>query len=262
MRRTALIMGMPITVTIPDRERSDRVPPGARFPTVEAAIDAVFDYFREVDGRFSPYRRDSETSRIDRGELDPEDASPAMKEVLALSEETRLLTGGYFDVRFEGRFDPCGLVKGWAINAAACMLDKDGFLSFCIEAGGDMEMRGANDEGRPWRVGIRSPFDTAKIVKVLSMTDRGIATSGTYIRGRHIWDPVNKTRADEIASLTVIGPDAYQADRVATAAFAMGEKGIEFVAGLPGFDGYMIGHDGTALCTLGLAGYEADDAQN
>jgi thiamine biosynthesis lipoprotein len=249
-------MGMPVTVAIPDRERSDHVPSGVKFPTVDGAIDAVFAHFREVDERFSPYKSGSETSRINRGELDPRNASAAMREVIALSEETKALTGGYFDVWFGGRFDPCGLVKGWAINIAARMLDDDHFVSFCVEAGGDMEIHGANDDGRSWKIGIRSPFDTSKTVKTISITNHGIATSGTYIRGKHIYDPVNGTRADEIASFTVIGPDVYEADRIATAAFAMGKKGIEFVAGLPGFDGCMIGHDGTALSTLGFARYE------
>jgi thiamine biosynthesis lipoprotein len=256
MKRTALIMGMPITVAIPDRERSDHVPSGVKFPTVDAALEAVFAHFNGVDEQFSPYKRGSETSRINRGELDPRNASAAMREVIALSEETKALTEGYFDVWFRGRFDPCGLVKGWAINAAARMLDDDGFVSFCVEAGVDMEVRGANDDFLPWRIGIRSPFDTSTTTKRLSITNRGIATSGTYIRGEHIYDPLSGARANAIASFTVIGPDVYEADRMATAAFAMGRKGIRFITGLPEFDAYMIELDGTAVFTPGFARYE------
>ncbi len=50
MRRTELIMGMPITVAIPDRERGEGVDgrrAGRTFQTVEQAADAVFDYFRD-----------------------------------------------------------------------------------------------------------------------------------------------------------------------------------------------------------------------
>ena len=53
-----------------------------------------------------------------------------MREVLVLAEETRERTNGYFNVRHNGRFDPSGLVKGWAIWRAAQILDHDGFLSF------------------------------------------------------------------------------------------------------------------------------------
>jgi thiamine biosynthesis lipoprotein len=253
MRRTELIMGMPITVVIPDREGLDRA--GRTFPTLEAAVEAVYAGFRDVDEQFSPYKPGSETSRIDRGELDPAHASEEMAEVLRLSEETRVQTDGYFNVRHAGRFDPCGLVKGWAIRRAARLLDDDGFISFCVEAGGDIEVRGANDEGRPWAIGIRSPFEPSRVVRRLLLQDRGIATSGTYIRGEHIWNPHTGAPAREIASVTVIGPDVYEADRFATAAFAMGEDGIAFIAGMPGLDGYMIDAGGTATFTPGCARY-------
>jgi FAD:protein FMN transferase len=257
MKRTELIMGMPITVAIPDRERAGGVAPELRFGTVADAIEAVFDSFRAVDERFSPYKPGSETSRIDRGELAEADSSQEMHEVLALAEGTRLQTAGFFDVRGGGRFDPSGLVKGWAIDRAARILDEDGFSSFCVEAGGDMELRGANDEGEPWVVGIRSPFEPSRLIRRLRLTDRGIATSGTYIRGEHIWNPKTGEAANEIASLTVVGPNVYEADRFATAAFAMGKDGIVFVGSLPGFDAYMVEKTGTATFTPGFARYIA-----
>jgi FAD:protein FMN transferase len=255
MTRTELIMGMPITVAIPDRERMDGPAPGERYPTVDEAMEAVFQLFREVDERFSPYKPGSETSRIDRGELAETDAGPDMREVLTLSEETRRQTDGYFNVRGNGHFDPSGLVKGWAIARAARLLDEDGFISFCVEAGGDMEVRGANDAGQPWAIGLRSPFEPSKLVHKLLLTNRGIATSGTYIRGAHIWNPLTGCAADEIASMTVIGPNVYEADRFATAAFAMGREGIAFMAALPDFDAFMIEKSGTATFTPGFARY-------
>jgi thiamine biosynthesis lipoprotein len=255
MKRTEVIMGMPITVAIPDRERMD-VPSGVvRFPTVGKAADAVFEYFRAIDEQFSPYKHQSETCRIDRGELSRERASPDMREVLSLAEETKTLTGGYFDVWFQGRFDPSGLVKGWAIARAARMLEDGDFISFCIEAGGDIEVRGANDEGRPWAIGLRSPFDTEKLTHRLLLQNRGIATSGTYIRGEHIYNPKTGEKANDVASLTVIGPNVFEADRLATAAYAMGTAGVEFIAGVPGFEACMIGWDGLATLTPGFAEY-------
>jgi thiamine biosynthesis lipoprotein len=258
MKRTELIMGMPITVVIPDREQMDRgAQRGAWFPTLESAAEAVFESFRAVDERFSPYKESSETSRIDRGELAPQNASDEMKEVLRLAEDTRQRTDGYFDVRFNGRFDPSGLVKGWAIWKAAHLLDEDGFVSFCIEAGGDIEVRGANDLGQPWEVGIRSPFEPSLLIRKLHLHSCGIATSGTYIRGEHIWNPRTGEAATEIASLTVVGPNVYEADRFATAAFAMGEQGIRFLAGVPDLEGYMVDSRGTATYTPGFTRYLA-----
>jgi thiamine biosynthesis lipoprotein len=64
-----------------------------------------------------------------------------------------------------------------------------------------------------------------------------------------------KKPAEEIVSLTVIGPNIYEADRFATAAFAMGEKGILFIEDLAGFEGYMINHEGLATFTSGFKEY-------
>lgn len=93
-------------------------------------------------------------------------------------------------------------------------------------------------------------------MKVLALTQQGIATSGTAARGQHIYDPYHRSRPlTDIASITVIGPNIYEADRFATAAFAMGRKGIQFIERLTGFEGYMIDADGCATFTSGFERY-------
>ena len=135
------------------------------------------------------------------------------------------------------------------------MLEAWGFRHFYVDAGGDIQVSG-NKEGRPWRVGIRNPFNRSEHVKVLALTNRGIATSGTAIRGQHIYDPYNpNTMLLEVVSITVIGPNIYEADRFATAAFAMGKKGIQFIEKLAGFEGYMIDAHARATFTSGFERY-------
>ena len=91
---------------------------------------------------------------------------------------------------------------------------------------------------------------------VLSVSNRGVATSGTYVRGQHIYNPKQADRLiTDIVGLTVIGPDIYEADRFATAAFAMGREGIHFIERLEGFEGYMIDRDGQATLTSGFTRY-------
>jgi FAD:protein FMN transferase len=93
-------------------------------------------------------------------------------------------------------------------------------------------------------------------VKVLSVTDCGVATSGTYVRGQHIYNPKQAGQLiTDIVGLTVIGPDIYEADRFATAAFAMGRESIQFIERLDGFEGYMIDRDGQATFTSGFTRY-------
>ena len=61
-------------------------------------------------------------------------------------------------------------------------------------------------------------------------------------------------------SLTVIGPNVFEADRFATAAFAMGLVGMKFLStlsleGLAGFEAYAIDSRGVALSTSGFGLY-------
>jgi thiamine biosynthesis lipoprotein len=80
-----------------------------------------------------------------------------------------------------------------------------------------------------------------------------VATSGTYVRGNHIYNAkAYDQRMDEIVSLTVIGPNIYEADRFATAAFAMGKSGISFIEKLPRFESYQIDNKGIATFTSGF----------
>ena len=241
-------MGMPVTVEVVDAAATQDL------------LDSVFDYFDYVDRTFSTYRDDSEISRINRGELTLEHASPDMQIIFALAEQTRLDTDGYFNILHGGAYDPSGVVKGWAIYNAAELLRRQGARDFFVDAGGDVQVSGRNTEGQPWRVGVRNPFDPAEIVKVVSLTDCGIATSGTYVRGSHIYNPKDELDPlSEIVSLTVIGPDICEADRFATAAFAMGRQGIFFIEALQGFEGYMIDQHQRATYTTRFSRYLLND---
>ncbi len=53
--------------------------------------------------------------------------------------------------------------------------------------------------------------------------------------------------------MSVIGPNVFEADRWATAAFAMGAAGVEFAARLPGLEACSIGWDGIATLTPGFS---------
>lgn len=242
MKQTWLIMGMPISVVIED-EAVD-----------EAAFKKVRDYFHYVDKKYSPYKPTSEVSKINAG-LPESRWSSEMKTIMRLCRQTKEQTSGFFNAYHEGKLDPSGLVKGWAVNNAAAKLRGLGFKNFYIEAGGDIQVSGRNAGGQPWSVGIRNPFNRDEIVKVVRVTAEGVATSGTYVRGQHIYNPLDDSEVKDVASLTVIGPNIYDADRFATAAFAMGEPGIRFIESLPGHEAYMITSDRRATLTSGFGRY-------
>ncbi len=240
---TRQIMGMPVTLKL--------------VSGTPEILGQVFNYFREVDARYSTYKINSEISRINSG-LPKSQWSREMRQVLKLCEQTKLQANGYFNIKHNGLLDPSGLVKGWAINNAADLLLKHGYDDLYIEAGGDIQTHGHNQHGEPWHIGIRSPFNRHQIIKTVHVTDEGVATSGTYIRGQHVYNPINPNKPPTgIVSLTVIGPNIYEADRFATAAFAMGRQGIRFIDSLDGFEGYQIDANGVATLTRNFDRYVA-----
>lgn len=245
MRTTRVLMGMPITVEIVSEDE-----------IAAQSIEDVFAYFTSVDERFSMYKNTSEIMRINHGTCARADASPDMQEVFALCERTRDETDGYFNHVRGDCYDPTGVVKGWAIHRAAELLRRAGHTNFFIDAGGDSEIAGHNADGEAWRVGIRNPFCETEVVKILHMSGGGIATSGTSMRGQHIYNPhAPEKLITDIVSMTVVGPDVCSADRFATAAFAMGTQGITFIDGLAGHEGYMIDARGCATMTRGFETY-------
>lgn len=237
MKQTRLLMGMPITVEIVDSRATVR------------DVEILFEYFTHVDNTFSTYKPESEISKFNNSLLEKKDFSPEMQEVFELAEKTKQETYGYFDIYHNEMFDPSGIVKGWAIQNAADMLRHAGFTNFYVEAGGDIQVSGHTVNDTKWKVGIRNPFNRDEIVKVIEVDNHGVATSGTYIRGNHIYNPKTNSNEFDIASLTVIGPNIYDADRYATAAFAMGKAGIDFIYSKIGFEGYMIDNEGKATYT-------------
>lgn len=242
MKQIKLIMGMPIAIETIDSSDNH-------------LLDKAFTFFRNVDNRYSTYKPTSEISQINSG-LPRNVWSTEMKHILQLCEQTKAETNGYFNIQHNNLLDPSGLVKGWAIHEAAQQLLSHGVKNFYIEAGGDIQVSGNNAKNQPWTVGIRNPFNIDEIIKKVLLTNQGIATSGTYIRGQHIYDPYEPTKTlHEVKSLTVIASNVYEADRFATAAFAMGIPGIEFIEETEGLEGYMVDNNGIAMYTTGFEEY-------
>lgn len=199
---------------------------------IAEAVNAFFADLEAIEDRFSPWRPGSEISRIGRGELRPSDASPDVRWVLAACDELERATGGAFRAwrRDPGRpLDPSALVKGWAVDRAARRLVEAGLSNWCINAGGDVLARGAPGPDRRWRVGVRHPVFADRLGAVLEIDGGAVATSGLYERGPHIVDGRTGDLPQRFWSVTVIGPELGWADAYATAAFALGDEGLEWV---------------------------------
>jgi thiamine biosynthesis lipoprotein len=224
-------MGMPITIEIVDK----------RLDSAECLTEA-FDFFTYTDKTFSTYKKDSEISKINFGLLKVKNASPDVQSVLKQCDNFTLQTHGYFEIARDGSsIDPSGLVKGWSISKVGEILESLGCKNFYIDAGGDVLVKGFNARGSLWRIGVRHPFQTDKIAKVLRVTDLAVATSANYERGNHIYNPKTGQPATYLASVTVVGTDMITADVFATAIFAAEENYSDVIAALPNnYQAYII----------------------
>jgi len=217
-----------------------------------ALIEEAVAWFHEVDHRFSTYKPDSEVNRLDRAELRAEDGSADLRHVLEACADLHAATDGYFDAFASGHFDPSGYVKGWSVEVASARLSAAGAGNHCVNAGGDIRLRGTAADPEGWRIGIRHPWQKDKLAWVVTGTDMAVATSGTYERGLHVLDPYTGHPADELCSVTVVGPDLAIADSYATAALAMGRRGITWLATLSGYESAVITKEAEAFRSPGF----------
>ena len=240
-------MGMPIVIDVHD-------------PDVDSvALDRAFGWLRWVDDTFSTYKESSEITRINRGELHLNDAHPDIREVLARCEDLTAETDGYFDVSaavmppgMPAGVDPSGLVKGWSVDRASSILEAAGAKNYGIYAGGDVRVLGAPTGDTAWRVGIRHPLIADTVAKVVVTTDLAIATSAEYARGQHVIDPHTGQPPTGVLSVTVVGPNLATADAYATAVFAMGTAGPEWISRRGAYEGMVILADETVQMTRGF----------
>jgi len=157
------------------------------------------------------------------------------------------------------------VAKGYASDRLAALLREGGVSSALIDLGGNIYCVGAKQNGRPWRIGIRDPKETADYVGALSVTDRAVVTSGSYERYftaedgtvyGHIFDPATgRPAASGILSVTVVGECGLLCDALSTALYVMGvDRACALLGARADVDAILVGDDGALWVTEGLRG--------
>ena len=135
--------------------------------------------------------------------------------------------------------DLSGIAKGYGVDKVAELLESLGFMDYMVEIGGEIRVKGKNNQGQPWQIAVEKPtVEKRMIEKVLSITDTGMATSGDYrnyfevegVRFSHTIDPrTGRPINHRLASVTVLSETSMEADALATAFMVMGpEEGFKF----------------------------------
>ena len=139
--------------------------------------------FENIDKTFSTFRTDSEVSIFNQKHNSEENYSEMFLEIWKICEQAKILTEGSFDPWYNWKYDPLGVIKGWAADRAVGFLKEFGATSIQVNAAGDISLFGGypTDKGlMPWKIGIQDPENRNQIVKVIEIH------TGTKIGRAHV----------------------------------------------------------------------------
>ena len=215
-------MNMPFTIAFV-RDSFDEI-------LIDALNQIVYEidkYLQNVEEKFSPFLSESLVSRhTDLGEeLQDDFFDIEYQEVYSRSIIAKKETQGLFNPFFDGKYNPTGFVKGWAIENAFMKYIKPLIDNNIIEAGaingaGDIQVGTRLDNNFSWEIGIENPEDKGKIIAKYSIKNGAVATSGLSKKGQHI-----KSDNDiNHVQVTVVGTYLSDVDVLATAGVVSDEK--------------------------------------
>ncbi len=130
-----------------------------------------------------------------------------------------------------------GIAKGYACDRVVELLKKEGIDSALVNVGGTIAAFGNSPDGKPWRVGILHPRDPTRTLRVITLVNEAIATSGDYenffvVNGHrysHILNPQTGYPAHQTVAVSVIAPSALLADVLSTSLFVLGPEKAHFL---------------------------------
>jgi len=141
------------------------------------------------------------------------------------------------------QLDLGGIAKGYAVDVCYRKLMEMKAENVMINLGGNIRCHGMSRGNKPWKVGVRNPFDPHSIIGTISLTEgMAVATSGNYERFvtignkryAHIIDPRTGYPVRDMAGVTVISTSAVEADAMSTALFVLSiEEGGKVLSLMP-----------------------------
>lgn len=181
------------------------------------------------------------------------DASYSLIE--GLEGKTGAIELGEGCVKLSAPIELGGLGKGYAIDRMDSFLMD--FPNVCINAGGDIRLRGFDDE-KPWRIAFEHPQDTQKAIGLVESTNLALACSSPSRRSwgkrHHLVNPLKRVPANEMLAVYTQAPSALLADAYSTALFVLGyEKARALLPELP-VEALLIGVEGQGYRSPGFQG--------
>ncbi len=152
-----------------------------------------------------------------------------------------------------------GIAKGYIIDKAIDVLEKQGVEHALVNAGGDMRAIG-NKGKENWQIALQNPRNRQEFITTVLLNNKAVATSGDYERYfnenktfHHIVDPRTGYSATELISVTIVADKAIDADALATAVFVLGkEEGLKLIESLKDIEALIITEDREIIRSKGF----------
>ena len=255
-------LGTPIVITVAAHDKARAL----------EAIERAFAECERIEKAYSRFSDGNELSALNAQVGSWAEVSDELYKLIEFGERVKGRTGGAFDltvksilegwgydkdyslkegaagqtgrieladgrVKLSAALELGGLGKGYAIDRMDSFLQD--FANVCINAGGDLRVRGVDDFGKPWRIVFEHPTDITKGIGFVETSDLALACSSPSRRSwrnrHHLVDPLSGEAASEMLAVYTQSGSALLADAYSTALFVMGyEKSKALLTGTGG----------------------------
>jgi FAD:protein FMN transferase len=153
--------------------------------------------------------------------------------------------------------DFSAIAKGYGVDVLGEFLESKGIANYLVEIGGEVVVRGVNEKGELWKLGINRPEESATasdLFSIIALDNRAMATSGNYrnyyvkdsLKISHTINPATGYPVNHgLLSATVIAKDCMTADAYATALMVMGtDRAMALDSALNEIEVFLIYSDG------------------
>ncbi len=146
-----------------------------------------------------------------------------------------------------------GIAQGYITDRIAELLLNSGVEQALVDMG-EIRALGERPAGGPWEVGLEDPMTPDRIAQTLQLRNLAVSTSGGYgtrfdLGGRfnHIFDPTSGMTSSRYLSVSVVAPQATDADALSTAFSVMPLEQTQQIVRRLGITAYFTLPDGSRL---------------
>lgn len=158
------------------------------------------------------------------------------------------------------RIDLGGIAKGFITDKIMDLFTQRGVEDAFVNLGGNVAVMGKNEQGKPWSIGVRDPFDESgsKVVARVETTAGSLVTSGLYERAFekdgqcywHILDPrTGYPVQTDLTAASIFSVASIDGDGCTKPLFMMGHEEALSFAEQRGLQALLVTNEGELLAT-------------